>query len=116
MASREHVASNAPMAAIGSYESVLPFQAIGLEVVVITEETEEKIASEMSRFAQEGYVILFLEEALFSKYQEAVDEINDASEMAIIPVPNQTGSQGVGFATIRKNVERAVGMDIFGVK
>jgi len=36
--------------------------------------------------------------------------------MCIIPVPNQSGSMGVGLSSIRRNVERAVGMDIFGVK
>ena len=30
----------APMAAVGSYESILPFKAIGLDVVVLTGENE----------------------------------------------------------------------------
>ena len=105
-----------PMAAVGSYDGILPFKAIGLDVVEITEENRDSIGEIMNRFAIKGYAALFVEEALFSKYQQAVDEVNESTDMCIIPVPNQSGSMGVGLSSIRRNVERAVGMDIFGVK
>ncbi len=105
-----------PMAAVGSYDSILPFKAIGLDVVEITDENRDSIGEIMNRFAIKGYAALFVEEALFSKYQQAVDEVNESTDMCIIPVPNQSGSIGVGLSSIRRNVERAVGMDIFGVK
>ena len=105
-----------PMAAVGSYDSILPFKAIGLDVVEITDENRDSIGEIMNRFAIKGYAALFVEEALFSKYQQAVDEVNESTDMCIIPVPNQSGSMGVGLRSIRRNVERAVGMDIFGVK
>ena len=105
-----------PMAAVGSYDSILPFKAIGLDVVEIPDENRDSIGEIMNRFAIKGYAALFVEEALFSKYQQAVDEVNESTDMCIIPVPNQSGSMGVGLSSIRRNVERAVGMDIFGVK
>ena len=105
-----------PMAAVGSYDSILPFKAIGLDVVEITDENRDSIGEIMNRFAIKGYAALFVEEALFSKYQQAVDEVNESTDMCIIPVPNQSGSMGVGLSSIRRNVECAVGMDIFGVK
>lgn len=105
-----------PMAAVGSYDSILPFKAIGLDVVEITDENRDSIGEIMNRFAIKGYAALFVEEALFSKYHQAVDEVNESTDMCIIPVPNQSGSMGVGLSSIRRNVERAVGMDIFGVK
>ena len=105
-----------PMAAVGSYDSILPFKAIGLDGVEITDENRDSIGEIMNRFAIKGYAALFVEEALFSKYQQAVDEVNESTDMCIIPVPNQSGSMGVGLSSIRRNVERAVGMDIFGVK
>lgn len=107
---------SSPMAAVGSYDSILPFKAIGLDVVVITDENRDSIAQVLNRFARSGYAALFMEESLFSAYSEAVDEIGESTDMCIIPVPNQSGSMGVGLASIRKNVERAVGMDIFGAK
>ena len=107
---------NSPMAALGSYDSILPFKAIGLDVVVVTDENKDSIGQIMNKFARGGYAALFVEESLFSENQEIVDEVNEATDMCIIPVPNQSGSMGVGLASIRRNVERAVGMDIFGVK
>ena len=62
------------------------------------------------------YAALFLEEPLYAEFRETVDEINEYSDISIIPVPNQTGSMDVGLQSIRRNVERAVGMDIFGDK
>ncbi len=105
-----------PMAAVGSYDSILPFKAIGLDVVEITDENKDSLGQIMNKFALSGYAALFIEEALFTKYQQAVDEVNESTDMCIIPVPNQSGSMGVDLSSIRRNVERAVGMDIFGVK
>ena len=107
---------NSPMAALGSYDSILPFKAIGLDVVVVTDENKDSIGQIMNKFARGGYAALFVEESLFLENQEIVDEVNEATDMCKIPVPNQSGSMGVGLASIRRNVERAVGMDIFGVK
>ncbi|NLX85312.1 MAG: V-type ATP synthase subunit F [Synergistaceae bacterium] len=105
-----------PMAAVGSYDSILPFKAIGLDVVEITDENRDSLGLIMNKFALKKYAALFIEEALFSKYQNIVDEVNESTDMCIIPVPNQSGSMGVGLNSIRRSVERAVGMDIFGVK
>ena len=102
----------APMAAVGSYESILPFKAIGLDVVVVTEENRAAVPQTLSKFS----AALFLEEPLYAEFRETVDEINEYSDISIIPVPNQTGSMDVGLQSIRRNVERAVGMDIFGDK
>lgn len=105
-----------PMAAIGSYDSMLPFKAIGLDVAIINDENRNAIAQIISKFARLNFAALFMEESLYVEFQEAVDEISESNDISIIPVPNQSGSMGVGLASIRNNVERAVGMDIFGVK
>lgn len=107
---------NSPMAAVGGYESTLPFKAIGLDAVVVTDENRAAIGQILNKFAMSGYAALFLEESLYAEFQEAVDEVSESTDMSIIPVPNQSGSMGLGLASIRRNVERAVGMDIFGVK
>ena len=106
----------APMAAVGSYESILPFKAIGLDVVVVTEENYDSTGLTLQKFSRSGYAVLFLEEELFGKFRDVVDEINEFSDLSIIPVPNQKGSMEIGLESIRRNVERAVGMDIFGDK
>lgn len=107
---------NAAMAAVGSYESILPFKAIGLDVVVVNEENYDNTGQALRKFSRSGYAVLFLEEELFRKFKDDVDEINEFTDLSIIPVPNQKGSLEIGIESIRRNVERAVGMDIFGEK
>lgn len=107
---------DSPMAAVGSYECTLPFKAIGLDVVVVDDENRESIGVVLNKFAMSGYAAIFVEESVYADFMSAVDEVSETSDISIIPVPNQSGSMGVGLASIRHNVERAVGMDIFGVK
>ena len=104
------------MAAIGGYDSVLPFKAIGLDTVVITEENRNQFGFILNKFAEDGYVAVFVEEAVYATNQEAIKETDNSTDMCTIPVPNQSGSMGIGLEAIRKTVERAVGMDIFGDK
>jgi len=110
------IEGNSPMAAMGSYESTLPFKAIGLDVVVVSDENRQRIPMILNKFAVDGYAALFLEESLYVEFQDVADEVSESSDISIIPVPNQSGSAGAGLSTIRRSVERAVGMDIFGVK
>jgi V/A-type H+-transporting ATPase subunit F len=103
------------MAAMGDYDSVLPFQAIGVEAIVINAENKNSAARLVMGLVREGYSVLFMEESLFLDLAEDVDKINETEQLSIIPIPGGGGSMGVGVASIRKSTERAVGMDIFNV-
>ena len=46
------------------------------------------------------------------KCVEAVDRYKTAQIPAIIPIPGREGSLGLGIASVKKSVERAVGADI----
>lgn len=105
----------APMAALGSYDSVLPFQAIGIETVILTSENYADVPRVVAKLARDGYAVVFVEESVFAEYQADMDEINETAAASVIPIPNQTGSMGIGVESIRKSSERAVGMDIFNV-
>lgn len=105
----------APMAAVGSYDCVLPFQAIGIETAVISADNRDTLPQTISRYARDGYAAVFVEEMLYADYMQALDEINEREALCVIPIPSQSGSQGIGIDSIRKSAERAVGMDIFNV-
>lgn len=107
---------DAPMAAIGSYDSVLPFQAIGIETMVIGPDNRDSVPQIISKYARDQYAILFMEESLFSDFSDDVDAINESEALSVVPIPNQAGSLGVGVESIRRSAERAVGMDIFNVQ
>lgn len=108
------VSQNAlPMAAIGDYEMVLPFQAVGIKPVALNAEKRHQFGQILEKLAREKYAVVFIQEDLFIEFTEKVEEITDAFPTSILPLPGISGSTGAGLASIRNSVEKAVGMDIF---
>ncbi|MCF7935116.1 MAG: V-type ATP synthase subunit F [Synergistales bacterium] len=97
------------MVAAGDRDSVLPFQAVGVEPHVLD---EGEALESLRRLAAECAVI-FLDENWFIELREEVNELNQTYPVSIIPLPNQKSATGIGSEMIRTSVEKAVGMDIF---
>lgn len=102
-----------PMAAIGSYEMVLPFQAVGVRTVVLEAERRGAFEEILEKLARENYAVVFIQEDLFVDFMRKVEEINDTYPTSVLPLPGLSGTTGAGLASIRGSVEKAVGMDIF---
>jgi V/A-type H+-transporting ATPase subunit F len=102
-----------PMAAIGDYEMVLPFQAVGIKPVVLDAARRQGFGQILEDLARERYAVIFIQEDLFVDFTKKVEEINDAYDTSVLPLPGALGTTGAGLASIRNSVEKAVGMDIF---
>ena len=102
-----------PMAAIGDYEMVLPFQAVGVKPVVLDADKRNEFEQILEKLAQENYAVIFIQEDLFVDFTRKVEEINDLYPTSVLPLPSIMGSTGAGLASIKNSVEKAVGMDIF---
>jgi V/A-type H+-transporting ATPase subunit F len=110
---------NLKMAAVGDYESILPFQAVGIDPFVAEsngESDNQDIQTLLRRLLREKYAVVFLVDSLFKVHQGFIRELNENYPISIIPVPGVHGSTGIGVEAIRESVERAVGMDIFSVE
>jgi V/A-type H+-transporting ATPase subunit F len=107
---------NRAMAALGDYESVLPFQAVGIEPHVLEEGAEGEARETLNKLVQRKYAVVFIVEEWYERMRELIEEINEKEETSIVPIPGLRGSKGLGFKSIKSSVERAVGMDIFSVK
>ena len=66
----------------------------------------------LHRLAREGYAAVFVTEKLFPACAETIAEFQGQPYPAIVPIPDNQGSQGIGEKMLRQNVEKAVGMDI----
>ena len=108
--------TNMPIAAIGDYETVLPFQAVGIKPFIMPTERYEEFPALLDSLAAENYAVVFVQEELFVVYKRKIEEINDDRSVSVIPVPGIRGSIGAGLDAIRSSVEKAVGMDIFSIK
>lgn len=104
------------MAAVGEYETVLPFQAVGVKPFMIKEGGEGAVEEVLLTLAREKYAVVFIQESYYVESSQYIDTLNSEYETSFIPVPGLKGSMGIGLESIRSSVERAVGMDIFAVK
>jgi V/A-type H+-transporting ATPase subunit F len=108
---------NLKMAAVGDYESILPFQAVGIDPYVAgQDDATEDLETLLRQLLREQYAVVFLVDNLFTANQEFIRELNEGYPISILPVPGVHGSTGIGVEAIRESVERAVGMDIFSVE
>ena len=99
------------IAVIGDIGSVQGFKAVGFDV--FEAEKDASIAELVNDLAKSEYGIIFVTEELIAVNMDVVEKYKDDMLPAIIPIPGRNGSLGIGMANIHKNVERAVGADIF---
>jgi len=95
---------------VGDKDSILGFKALGMSVFPVTsaleaQETVEKIASMQ-------YAVIYITEQFAKDIVSTIDKYKDHKLPAIIPIPGNQRSLGIGMMNIKKSVERAVGADI----
>lgn len=101
----------AKIAVIGDRGSIQGFKAIGFDV--FEAEKDASIVNLINELAGNEYGIVFVVEDLIAVNSDVVEKYKENMIPAIIPIPGRNGSLGIGMANIHKNVERAVGADIF---
>ena len=100
----------AKMGVVGDKDSVMLFKAVGLDVFF--EDDGEQANRCIHRLAREGYAVIFVTERLYGACSEVIHEYSAAAYPAIIPIPDNHGSEGIGLQALKQNVEKAVGVDI----
>lgn len=95
---------------IGDRESVLGFQAVGLDVFPAGDAEEAK--KTLKRLAKEDFAIIYITEQFYQYMMKEVEEYTNSRLPAVIPIPGKDGSLGIGMTSVKKSVERAVGADI----
>lgn len=97
---------------LGDKDSVMGFRALGLAVEACesTEQAREKLKS----MAESGFAIIYITEQLADGLARELEEYREQLAPAVIPIPGNQGSLGLGMANVKNNIERAVGADIIG--
>ena len=98
------------IAVMGDRDSVLGFQALGLDVYFA--EDTESARHELHRLAANDYAIIYITEQLSLALSDEIKRYKDSVTPAIILIPGKGGSMGLGEAMVHSAVERAVGADI----
>jgi V/A-type H+-transporting ATPase subunit F len=99
------------IAVIGDRESILGFQALGLEVHTAKPEDAAKVFHNLL-LKKEKYAIIYITEELASLLSAEIDDLKDDLLPAVIPIPSKAGPLGLGMNALTRAVERAVGANI----
>jgi len=94
---------------IGDKDSVMGFKSLGLDVFYTSDEDVGKLVNTL---AAKRYAIVFITEQAALEAEETIAKYKTSPFPAIIPIPNNQGSIGLGMQGIRANVEKAIGADI----
>lgn len=97
------------IAVLGDSDIALAFKAIGMDVYNANSAGE---ASEQLKLLARNYSVIFITEDLAMQISDYIDKFKNRPYPAIIPIPSSKGSTGYGIENIKKDVEKAVGMDI----
>ena len=100
------------IAVIGDKDSVLSFKAIGIDVFVSYEEKDAR--AKVDALAKKDYGVIYITEELAAKIPNTIERYNDKLLPAIIVIPSNKGTLGIGMKNLNKNVEKAVGANILG--
>ena len=104
------MATTYQIAAVGDWESVMGFRALGLDTYPVTsvEDAREKVRE----LAKTNCAVIYLTEQLAKDMEDVIAHYKDEIRPAIILIPGREGSLGIGKANIQRAIERAVGADI----
>ena len=98
---------------IGSPDTIIGFQALGLDTFPVREEAEARaVLRQLTRSEEEEYAILYIEEGLAQALEAEISRFKDVPRPAIILIPGREGSLGLGLSALTAAVERAVGANI----
>ncbi len=97
--------------AVGDKDSILAFKSIGIDVYPVIDGREAR--AKIDSLADEQYGLIFVTEHIAQEIEETIQRYKKKIVPAIILIPSNQGTLGIGMKDINKNVEKAVGSNIF---
>ena len=98
------------IAAVGDWESVMGFRALGLDTYPVADAAEAR--AKVRELAKDNGAVIYLTEQLARDMDDVLTRYKDELRPAIILIPGREGSLGIGKNNIQRAIERAVGADI----
>lgn len=99
------------VAAIGTNESIAIYNSVGFKTFFSTD--YHLIDKKIFEFYKEGCKVIFVTEEVYMNISETLEKYAYNTYPIILPLPLDNVNSGLGMNMIRKNVEKAIGIDIF---
>ncbi len=98
------------LAIMGLKTSCLGFRAVGLDAYIA--QVPEDASALWESIPKADYAIVFVTEPLYEVLLASEPGFPPRDEPVVMVIPAVTGSRGLGEATVKSMVEKAVGADI----
>ena len=98
------------VAVVGDKDSILGFKALGVATYPVTSTEEAQRA--INTIVRDEVAIMFITEAVSEELETQLEELNRRQLPAVVLIPNNQGSLGLGMRQIKRNAEKAIGADI----
>ena len=99
---------------IGRRADILPFRALGSELIEI--EDEATVSAAFDRVQTDEPVMVMMTEDLVSRCPEKIAEFREKPMNMLLPIPSMTASPGIRLEEVRSLVARSLGVDLLGQK
>ena len=100
---------------LGRRSDILPFRAVGAELLEIRDESQVGPALERFKSSTEP-VMLMMSEDLASSCTHEIEQFRENKMNILLPIPTISTEPGLRLAQIRALVARALGVDLLGRK
>lgn len=97
-------------AAIGDYDSIYAFAALGIDIFSADDESQARAI--LKTLDHTVYAIIYITEALAQYMPDILNQYDNATIPSIIPIPGVSANTGIGIKRVKETVEKAVGSDI----
>lgn len=98
------------VAVVGDKDSILGFKALGVVTYPVT--CPEEAIGALGSIVKEKVAVVCITEAVAQHIRPQIEELNKKLLPAVVLIPNNQGSLGLGMQQIKKNAEKAIGADI----
>lgn len=98
------------LAILGGRTSCLGFRAVGMDAFIAN--VPEEAPALWEGIPKTEYAIIFVTEPLYEILLGSEPGFPPHDEPVVIVIPAVAGSRGIGAATVKRMVEKAVGADI----
>ena len=99
----------AKLAIVGDGDAILVFKAAGVAAFAAN---DEKQAREALRKAARAYQIIFITEELARMTGDFLKRFDEEPYPVVLPIPSADGNGSYGKETLKRAMERALGVDI----
>ncbi len=102
------------LAAVGEYDVIKPFSAVGVEAYPVT--SQEEFKKKVRELVEEGAGVILVSDKFVSGAKEIFEDVSSEPLPCLLTIPGPLGASEFTRQRIRNLVKKACGVDIMGEK